>query len=258
MRKTTDPKSSRPSVARGGSKELVIVCAPEVLVVTRDAELRRGLGVELAAQGLGVRWLGDISELKNALAARLPRFLILDFDPEVEPPWKALSDLRGDPATARLPAVALSGPIAARHVLEVLRMGIVDYVRKPCDPLLLVLRLQALRAALSRRAPARRGKTSLQTADEALSLDLKAHACRLGGREVKLTPKEFHLLSCLMARAGELVGKDELLRALWPANPALRDDTLLLLQYVARVRRKLGALRGRLETVWGLGYRFRL
>lgn len=234
-----------------------LASAPEVLVVTRDEVLRQGLGVELSAQGLGVRWLDDIADLKSALAARLPSFLILDFDPAVEPPWKALGDLRDDSATARLPAVAVSGPVAARHIIEVLRMGIVDYVRKPCDPMVLVLRLQALRALLSRRAPPRRGEPCYQTGDKALQLDLKAHTCRLGEREVKLSPQEFHLLALLMARAGELVGKEDLLRALWPANPALRDDTLLLLQYVTRLRRKLGLLRGRLETVWGLGYRFR-
>lgn len=149
--------------------------------------------------------------------------------------------MRGDPVTARLPAIALAGiTTAQRHVIEVLRMGIMDYIRKPCNPVVLVLRLQALRTALLRRDPPRRGESCYQTADGALRLDLMAHKCRLGEREVKLSPKEFLLL------------------ALWPANPALRDDTALLLQYVARLRRKLGLFRGRLETVWGLGYRFRL
>ncbi|MDD5302245.1 MAG: winged helix-turn-helix domain-containing protein [Elusimicrobia bacterium] len=230
-----------------------------MLVVTRDEALRRGLSVELLAQGLGVRWLDDIAALRSALAARLPGFLILDFDPAVEPPWKELGDLRGDPATARLPAIALLGAVTApRHIIEVMRMGIMDCVRKPCDPMVLVLRLQALRTALSRRDAPLRGGSCYRTVDGALRLDLKAHACRLSEREVRLSPKEFLLLAMLMARAGEMVSKDELLRALWPANPALRDDTLLLLQYVTRLRRKLGLLRGRLETVWGLGYRFRL
>lgn len=238
---------------------LALDSTPEILVVTRDEALRRGLSAELSAHGLGVRWLDDMGALKSALAARLPSFLILDFDPAVEPPWKELGDLRGDPATAHLPVIALSGSvIGPRHVIEVMRMGIMDYVSKPCNPTVLVLRLQALRTALSRRDPPRRGESCYQTADGALRLDLKAHTCRLGEREVKLSPKEFLLLALLLARGGELVGKDELLRALWTANPALRDDTHLLLQYVARLRRKLGLLRGRLETVWGLGYRFRL
>lgn len=243
-----------------GAAGLALDPAPEILVVTRDEALRRGLSVELSAQGLRARWLDDIADLKGVLSARLPGFLILDFDPAVEPPWKALGDLYGDPETARLPAIALSGTAPARsHVIEIMRMGIMDYVRKPCDPMVLVLRLQALRRALSRRDPALRDESCYQTADGALRLDLKAHACRLGEREVKLSPKEFLLLALLMARAGELVGKDELLVALWAANPALRDDAhLLLLQYVARLRRKLGPLRKRLETVWGLGYRFRL
>lgn len=255
----TDMKSYQTAVARRGLKDMVRASAPEILVVTRDEALRRGLSVELSAQGLGVRWLDDMGALKGALAARLPGFLILDFDPAAEPPWKELSDLRGDPATARLPAIALLGAVTAqRHIIEILRMGIMDCVRKPCDPMVLVLRLQALRTALSRREPPRRGESCYQTADGALRLDLKAHTCRLGEREMKLSPKEFLLLALLMARGGELVDKDELLRALWTANPALRDDTHLLLQYVARLRRKLGLLRGRLETVWGLGYRFRL
>lgn len=251
----TDTKSDPAVVARKASR----ACVPEILVVSRDEALRHGLSAELAAHGLGVRWLADIADLQGALAKNRPCFLILDFDPAVEPPWKALSDLRGHPATSSLPTVALSGTaVAPAHVVEALRMGIMDYIRKPCSPMVLVLRIQALRTALARRAAPRRGATSFRTFDGALRLDLKAHTCHLGERELRLSPKEFLLLALVMVRGGELVSKDELLLALWPENAALRDDTLLLLQYITRLRRKLGPLRERLETVWGLGYRFRL
>ena len=93
---------------------------------------------------------------------------------------------------------------------------------------------------------------------EGIFVDLKRGKASVDGREVSLTSQDVRLLSLLLARQGETVRKDDLIRALWPNDEEALDSRLA--KAVNRLRRKLGdGTRGRnvIETVRGTGYRLR-
>ncbi|MER6121689.1 response regulator transcription factor [Streptomyces sp. NPDC001795] len=121
-----------------------------------------------------------------------------------------------------------------------------DYLPKPFHLTELAARL---RAALKRAAP----RNVTATGD--LVLDAVRHGFTVHGSRVDLTPTEFRLLAALMAAAGDIVRRRELIRAGWPEGALVSDNTLD--QYLTRLRRKLRASGSGLTigTARGIGHR---
>ena len=232
--------------------EILVSSGDEALLADLRETCREG-GVELRAQAA--------EGLFEAVKKRLPEVLVLDLDQGDAPPWELVTGLRADPQTLRLPLVFISARYRnPRQVVEGLRRGAVEYLLKHIDPRVLLARIAALTAALERRRRAER-EGPLKAADGKLILDAKAHRCSVqdGERilEVELSPKEFQILSFLMARQKQMVSKEELLRSIWPSSVKKSEQTLVTLaQYISRIRKKVGTNIGKqIKTVWGLGYR---
>jgi two-component system response regulator MprA len=121
-----------------------------------------------------------------------------------------------------------------------------DYLTKPFHVSELVARLGAL---------IKRSTSAAREVGEGIALDPASHALTSAGREVALTPTEFRLLARLLAGAGDVVRRRELVSSGWPAGALVTENTLD--QYVSRLRRKLAEAGSdrELRTVRGVGYR---
>lgn len=227
--------------------------AGEVLIATCDNAFGEALSAELKTQGFASRRVQEVPHLWSDC----PDFLILDLDPAREVPWDLLGGLRSRPDTAGVPIITLSQFIVeVPQVHAMISLGVSDCVRKPCDAKLLAHLIMARWMGRPRRRRAE--AASYRTSDRSLEIDLITHSCRLRGRELRLSPKEFSLLGFLMCRGRSVVTKAELLRSFWPTGTDEAGTPVGLQQYIARLRRKLGPLKDRIETVPSLGYRFRL
>ena len=157
--------------------------------------------------------------------------------------------LRGrDP---RLPLIMTSDRGAEADRVAGLRAGADDYV---VAPIALAELLARMRALLRRSGPSPAPATPIAVGD--ITIDPLRREARVAGREVALTSIEFALLSCLAARPGRVLGKEELLQAVWGRfHPGYRG---MVATHVSRLRAKVEPDPGRpryLETVWGVGYR---
>ena len=233
----------------------------DILVVSADRQFSVMMETELASLGFAVSTSGSLGAIEESLRAHVPRLMILDLDISAEPPWDVLGGLRRDPRTRRMAVVAVSERCrASRQVVSGLHLGAVEYVLKPCDGRVLAARIESLLKAFDRpvRPPAQ--GAAVATGDGLLEIDLDAHRCVVrcdsAAKELSLSPMEFELLARLLARKNSLVNKAELVRALWPNDWSAKENVATLAQFVAHLRRKLGPLKSRLKTVWGLGYRF--
>jgi two-component system, OmpR family, response regulator ResD len=134
-----------------------------------------------------------------------------------------------------------------------LRDGADDYVVKPFSPAELVARVDAVLRRVSppdeEEPPIERGSLRLEPATRRVFLD---------GEELSLTQREFDLLAYLAARPGRVFSRDQRMEAVW--NYPFFTDTSTVTVHVRRLRAKLGddsAEPRFIETVWGVGYRFR-
>ncbi|MBI5883151.1 MAG: response regulator transcription factor [Elusimicrobia bacterium] len=235
--------------------------AREILVASADPQFLDSVRRQFEEAGVSLRLLDHLPDLSGLMAAGAIQAAVLDLDLSPKPPWEILSQSRLHPQTAKIPIVAVTGLYTnPRFVIEGLKAGAVEYLLKPVDPRVLAARVEALASAMERRRKAG-GAWVLRTPDDRILLDLRAHKCVVrgpGGKEEEagLSPKEFSLLAALLGRYGELVRKEELMRVLWPsATKTTRSNEITLAQFIAHLRQKVPALRERLKTVWGLGFR---
>jgi DNA-binding response OmpR family regulator len=143
-----------------------------------------------------------------------------------------------------MPIILLSGRAARESLIEGLEAGADDYVVKPFSMAELTARV---------RVQVRRvrdlGSAELGTGE--LELDLGARRCRVAGREVTLTRREFDLLAALLRSSGRTCTREGLLERVW-SDDEVSPKTIDV--HVAGLRRKLGAA-VEIATLRGVGYR---
>jgi two-component system KDP operon response regulator KdpE len=220
-----------------------------VLAVDDDPGLRRALAINLRARDYEVELAIDGGSALAAAARTPPDVVVLDLG---LPDMDGTDVIRGLRGWTQVPIVVLSARSGQGDKVEALDAGADDYVTKPfgMDELLARLRAAVRRGLVGEEAPV--------VATAAFSVDLAAKEVVLadGGRRVRLTPTEWHLLEVLARNEGKLVPQRQLLQEIW--GPAYETETNYLRVYMAQLRRKLErnpAQPRHLITEPGMGYR---
>ena len=131
-----------------------------------------------------------------------------------------------------------------------LELGADDYVTKPFSPRELILRIKNL---LNRQVSSA-AEVPVKIVAGPITVDAERHVVLVNGAAVDLTATEFKLLSTLASRRGRVQDREQLLRDVWGYDSYI--DTRTVDTHMRRLREKLGAAAGCLETVRGVGYRF--
>ena len=156
--------------------------------------------------------------------------------------------LRSDRTTAAIPIIMVTARAEESDRINGLEIGADDYIAKPFSTPELMARIKAL----MRRA--RRGDLEEATLTVGpLVMDLTRHVVSDGGKEVKLTAKEFMLLQYLMQHRGRVLSRDLLLGDVWGYR--YTGGTRTVDVHVRRLREKLPVLVDALVTVKQFGYK---
>ncbi len=201
-----------------------------VLVIEDEAPIRRFLAIALGSAGFTMEEAARGREGIEKAATAAPDVVILDL---------GLPDMDGKAVVAairewsQVPILILSVRDDETEKIAALDAGADDYVTKPFATGELLARLRAL--VRSRRRP---GSEPAAITIGELSIDLARRLVTVGGREVKLTRKEYDVLALLARFHGRLVTHRQLLSTVW--GPAHLDDTHYLRIAVGHIRDKLG------------------
>ncbi|MDH3038757.1 response regulator [Streptomyces sp. TRM75561] len=222
-----------------------------VLVVEDDPQLVRALVLNLQARHYGVDAAPDGATALRLAAVRQPDVVLLDLG---LPDLDGVDVIKGLRGWSRVPILVLSARQASDEKVAALDAGADDYVTKPFSVNELLARL---RAAVRRTevVPAGPAETLVETED--FTLDLLAKRAVRDGRDVRLTPTEWHLLETLVTSPGRLITQKHLLKEVWGVSQSSKTNYLRV--YMAQLRRKLErdpSHPRHLITEPGMGYRF--
>jgi two-component system, OmpR family, KDP operon response regulator KdpE len=223
-----------------------------VLVIDDEPQIVRALVINLKARKYDVDAAHDGATALQLAAARHPDVVVLDLG---LPDMDGVEVIRGLRGWTRVPILVLSARHTSDEKVEALDAGADDYVTKPfgMDEL-----LARLRAAVRRTEPVGAGEDEVTTVEtEEFTVDLAAKKVNRDGKDVRLTPTEWHLLEVLVRNTGRLVSQKQLLQEVW--GPSYGTESNYLRVYMAQLRRKLESDPSHPRhfiTEAGMGYRF--
>ena len=221
-----------------------------VLIIEDDKDILNLVAWHLKAADYEVLKAEDgVSGLETALREK-PDLVVLDLMLPGMDGLDVCKTLKRNKETGAMPIIMLTARGEEADRIVGLELGADDYVVKPFSPRELVLRVQAVMRRAAAPAPAQD-----VLAEEGIAVDVQAHRVWIDGEEVVLTATEFKLLSELMHNRGRVLTRDRLLDRVWGyqfEGYARTVDT-----HIRRLRQKLGPYAHLVETIRGVGYRFR-
>jgi two-component system, OmpR family, KDP operon response regulator KdpE len=224
--------------------------AGKILVVDDDPQIRRVMKATLVGHRYEVVEARTGEDALVALSDEMPSLVLLDMN---MPGMDGLETCRAIRNGSEVPVIILSVRNAEKDKIAALDAGADDYVTKPFSIEELLARI---RAALRRSPVSAEGGPRSFTSPR-LEIDFETRRVRAGGKDVRLTPKEFELLRYLVAHAGKPVTHRELLQAVW--GPDYGDEPEYLRVFVNQLRKKIEANPARpayIVTEPWVGYRF--
>ena len=224
-----------------------------ILVVDDEPDQLELIDINLTAAGFEVLTASCGAEALRKAGALRPQLVLLDVMLPGLDGLEVCKLLRRDAATCSIPIVMLTARATEIDRVLGLELGADDYITKPFSARELVLRVKKL----LHRQPA----TLTQDQNEGqihlggLHIDKPRHRASFHQRVLDLTLTEFKLAAILAERRGRVQSREQLLRDVWGYNNMI--DTRTVDTHMRRLRAKLGPAAKFLDTVRGVGYRFR-
>lgn len=183
-----------------------------------------------------------------------PDLILLDIMmPELNG-FEVCKQLKQNPATAKIPVIFLTAKENEIDEILGLELGADDYIHKPLSPRKVIARVKSVIRRSNVEAE-RNTKLDEIIKFKNLEVDSVTHSVKINKKEIFFPKKEFQLLHFLIANRGRVFSREILLNQIWGENIYVVDRTVDV--HVAKVREKLGEYNDYIETIKGLGYRFK-
>jgi DNA-binding response OmpR family regulator len=218
-----------------------------IVIVEDDEDIADSIRYNLEREGFRVRVALTGEDALNRRLDRPPNLVLLDLNLPHMSGFEMCRRLRAEAMTARVPILILTARTDEADKVLGLNIGADDYITKPFGMRELVARVNAV----LRRADGLEPERPVYD-DGTLRIDPASFSVQYKGREVRLTRKEFALLSELARNRGRVMTREALLDRVWSLS--YYGDSRTLDVHIRRLRQKLGDAT-LIETVTGVGYR---
>ncbi len=222
-----------------------------ILIVDDEQDLATTMQFALEREGWRtlVAYDGQ-SALTAAAGSPTPDLVLLDLMLPDMSGTDVCRELRASDGTKDVPIVMVTAKDDEIDRVVGFEVGADDYVAKPFSMRELLLRVKAILRRIEKPSAA-----TPELAFGRLKVDSAGHRVWVDGSEILLTALEFRLLSTFLSRKGRVQTRDALLHDVWGHTPGLPTRTVDT--HVQRLRKKLGPASDYIETLRGVGYRFR-
>jgi two-component system, OmpR family, response regulator ChvI len=232
---------------------------PQIIaLVDDDRNILTSISIALEAEGYQAQLYHDGDEALRGLAQRPANLAILDIKMPRLNGMELLQRLKQNPVTAGMPIILLTSKDEEVDEIMGLRMGADDYITKPFSQRLLLERIRALlRREQLRQQPGGADPSTVLVRGNLL-LDSGRHMCSWKGKDVDLTVTEFLLVKALAQRPGMVKNRDQLMDGAYGESIYVDDRTID--SHIKRLRKKfrqIDAEFAQIETLYGVGYRYR-
>jgi len=221
-----------------------------VLIIEDERALTEVLEYNLRREGFETVTAHDGQEGLRKAQTLLPDLIILDLMLPVLGGLDVCRELRSGDSTREIPIMMLTAKAEETDQIVGFSLGADDYVTKPFSVKVLMQRIKALRRRVE--GPPDAGDV---VEHAGVKIDRVRHRATVHGKDIDLTPTEFRLLECLLRQPGRAFSRSQLMDAAIGERAIVLERTIDV--HVKSLRRKLGEAGELIETVRGVGYRFR-
>jgi len=226
---------------------------PYIIIVEDEAAIAELVAINLRHSGFECDIACDSAQAQDMVFERMPDLVLLDWMLPTMSGFSLAKQWRSQDETKQLPIIMLTARAEEVDKVASLDAGVDDYIIKPFSTRELLARV---RAVLRRRTADVVTAGSMLTVG-VISLDATAHRVTLEGKEVKLAPTEFKLLTALLQQGDKVLKRETLQNMVWGHYSDIDERTVDV--HIKRLREALTAVSttaaAQVETIRGMGYR---
>lgn len=237
-----------------------------ILVIEDDKDIRDLISYNLTKDGYAVQAVDNAEKGLEAIKLSSFDLVLLDMMLPGMDGFEALRRIRSNAGSARLPVIMVTARSDDSDIVAALELGADDYVCKPFSPRVLVARVRTRLREIGRLANGEPGRTTdsasvsgeretLLLSSNGLVLDADRHEVSLEGNTIDLSPTEFSILEFFMSNPGRVFSRQRLIDAVHGEHYSVTDRSVDV--QILGLRKKTGSAGECIETVRGVGYRYR-
>ncbi|MFW5695232.1 MAG: response regulator [Alkalispirochaeta sp.] len=222
-----------------------------ILVVDDEVDIQELVRYNLQKEGFVVHTVGTGEDALSAAEHLHPEAIVLDLMLPGIDGIQVCKRLKKQEHTREIPVIMLTAKTEEADMVAGLEMGADDYITKPFSPKVLIARLKAV----MRRSEAAATPSSGTLAVNGVTVDISRHEVYCGELEVDLSATEFAILAFLMTNPGWVFSRTQIIDAIHGKDYPVTERSVDV--QILGLRKKLNTCGGLVETVRGVGYRFR-
>ncbi len=229
--------------------------AKRILIVEDDPSIGELLTYNLQKEGYDVIALVEGSQVVGYVLSRMPDLIVLDVMLPGLDGIEVCRLLKANDKISQIPIVMLTAKGEESDVIVGLQMGADDYISKPFSVKVFMARIKSVLRRTATQQPGHKSAAQEVRQFDELTLDLVKHKVMVSGAVVELTAIEFDILAFLSRSPGRVYTREQILNGVWKEGKFIIDRAVDV--HIRGLRKKLASADTFIETVRGVGYRFR-
>jgi two-component system alkaline phosphatase synthesis response regulator PhoP len=228
---------------------------PDILVVDDESDIVDILKYNLEKENeYTVHAAYNGTEALAIAKKEKPDLILLDIMMPGMNGFEICKNLKSEPETKRIPVIFLTAKENEIDEIVGLEIGADDYIQKPISPRVVLARIKSVFRRVNGNASAEK-KEDESIKFKNIEINSTTHTVRINKEEIFFPKKEFQLLKFFLSNRGKVYSREILLNQVWGENIYVIDRTIDV--HIAKLREKLGEYSDHIETIKGLGYRFK-